>query len=134
MSARAIVQQRAVDGPIFEGSTVALKVKAYIPEGEAVQVQFDSASRMVKVPNNAPTWYRKLVEDNYREGDVFRSGYLSLTTANMSYTMGSEPREGFARSGDWVIRAESGRIIALHPEVFVEIYDRVPDAHGSNGE
>lgn len=43
---------------------MAVKVRAYIAEGEAVQVQFDHSRGLphVVVPNNAPEWYRQLLQ------------------------------------------------------------------------
>lgn len=102
---------------------MATKVKAIIPEGEAVQLQIDSCSVVprIHVPANAPTWFRNWVYEAEKEGSYFRFGYIPMNGPRGNHFMTG------ATAGSWIIRGNDGQIMALEPEVFTWIYNRIEE-------
>lgn len=101
---------------------MTVKVKANVPEGEAVQVHFGRREGMnrIEVPNNAPQWFRQWVVD------VYKCGYLeSLAFIPLPGPMQNHYMSGIV-SGWWLIRGSDGSMIAMPPEEFDWVYKRQP--------
>lgn len=103
---------------------MTVKVKANVPEGEAVQVHFgrrggDGMNR-IEVPNSAPHWFREWV------ADVYKCGYLeSLPFIPLPGPMQNHYMSGLV-SGWWLVRSEDGQLIGIPPDQFDCFYKRQP--------
>lgn len=99
------------------------KVKAIIPEGEAVQLQFENPPGFpvglfrIKTPVNAPEWYLHWAADTMRQGCYERLGFIPLYGRSDNHWMTG------AKEGDWIIRGNDGQIMALPPTEFSWFYE-----------
>jgi len=102
---------------------MATKVKAIIPEGEAVQLQIDMHHSIprIHVPAKAPTWFRNWVYEAEKEGYYFRFGYVPLQGPRGNHWMTG------ATAGSWIIRGNDGQIMAIPPEHFEWFYNRTEE-------
>lgn len=102
---------------------MTVKVKANVPEGEAVQVRFEfkeNGHRRIEVPNNAPHWFLEWVADVYKTGYLECQSFIPLPGPRDNHYMSG------IISGWWLVRSEDGQLIGLPPSQFDWIYKRQP--------
>lgn len=100
------------------------KVKAIIPEGEAVQLQFETfggGMLRIAMPRNSPTWFKNWAFEAMKQGGYERFGYIPMNGPRGNHFMTG------ATAGSWIIRGNDGQIMALEPEVFSWIYNRIEE-------
>lgn len=107
-----------------------IKVKAFVPEGDAVQVQITreplAMCNRVAFHQNSPQWFVDLAMRNMQDGTLdCWNGLMVEDPKSMVVSFGHKPRRQIAYSGDWLIRSADGNVLCLPPETFDMIYDRV---------
>lgn len=103
---------------------MATKVKAIIPEGEAVQLQFEMIGNVmlrIKLPKNAPTWFLNWAHEADKLGEYPRFGYIRMAGPRGNHWMTG------ATAGSWIIRGSDGQIMAIPPEHFEWFYNRTEE-------
>lgn len=99
---------------------MAITVKAFVPQGEAVQVHFEDfhGSKRIRVPHSAPAWFRNWVFEAMKSDAINRYGFVPLPGAQGNHWM-----TGIV-SGWWLIRGSDGQLIGIPPEQFEWFYQR----------
>lgn len=99
---------------------MSVQVKAFVPQGEAVQVIFEGPhpSARILVPKNAPAWFIDWVMQARQNGDVERFGFIPLPGARDNHWMTG------VISGWWLVRGVDGQLIGIPPEQFDWFYQR----------
>lgn len=102
---------------------MTVKVKANVPEGEAVQVLFsfrEYGNMRIEVPKSAPHWFREWVADVYKNGYLEFQSFIPLPGPPDNHLM-----SGIV-SGWWLVRSEDGQLIGIPPAQFDWFYKRQP--------
>lgn len=106
-----------------------IKVKAFVPEGDAVQVHIakvHGVSNRVELNSKSPQWFVDIAMRNMQDGTLYQWNGLAVEDPkSMVVSFGHKPRRQIAYSGDWLIRSADGNVLCLPPETFDMIYDRV---------
>lgn len=100
------------------------KVKAIIPEGEAVQLQFEligNTMLRIKVPLNAPAWFRNWAHEADKDGEYPRYGYIRMAGPQGNHWMTG------VTAGCWIIRGNDGKLMGMQPEHFEWFYNRTKE-------
>lgn len=102
---------------------MTIRVNAFIPDGEAVQVQFEyvePCSHRIRIPNSAPAWFRNWAFEAMKSDAINQYGYVPLSGP------GAHPWRTGVCSGEWLIRGNNGQLIAVPDELFEILYVRQP--------
>lgn len=107
-----------------------VRVKAFVPEGDAVQVRITHEShamdKRVVFTSNSPQWFVDIAMRNMRDGTLRNWGSIAVEDySKLAEFQGQKARYQRAYSGDWLIRSSNGNIICVNADLFDHFYDRV---------